>query len=222
MIKVYGMSLSGNCHKVRMVLEALHLPYAWTEIDSSKGETRTPEFLARNPNGKVPVVELEPGVYLPESNAIICYLADASPLMPADRLLRARVLAWLFFEQYSHEPYIAVARFLCRFHPDPPSQRALVESKMPGGYRALEVIEKALADAPFLVGGRYTIADIALVRLHPRRRRGRVRPGAVSRDPRLARARRRAARLRARWPRRLTPRRAGRPLSTGSSAGNTG
>ena len=157
MIKVYGMSLSGNCHKVRMVLEALHLPYAWNEIDPSKGETRTPEFLARNPNGKVPVVELEPGVYLPESNAIICYLADGSPLMPDDRLLRARVLQWLFFEQYSHEPYIAVARFLCRFHPDPPSQRALVESKMPGGYRALEVIETT-----FLVGGRYTIADIAL------------------------------------------------------------
>ena len=162
MIKVYGTSVSGNCHKVRMVLEALHLPYAWNEIDSSKGETRTPEFLARNANGKVPVVELEAGVYLPESNAIICYLADGSPLMPDDRLLRARVLAWLFFEQYSHEPYIAVARFLCRFHPDPPSQRALVESKMPGGYRALEVIEKALADAPFLVGGRYTIADIGL------------------------------------------------------------
>ena len=162
MIKVYGMSLSGNCHKVRMVLEALHLPYAWTEIDSTKGETRTPEFLAMNPNGKVPVVEIEPGVYLPESNAIICYLADASPLLPADRLLRARVLAWLFFEQYSHEPYIAVARFLCRFHPDPGSQRALLESKMPGGYRALEVIERALVEAPFLVGGRYKIDDIDL------------------------------------------------------------
>jgi glutathione S-transferase len=162
MIKVYGTSLSGNCHKVRMVLEALQLPYDWIEIDPGKGETRTPEFLARNPNGKVPVVELEPGVYLPESNAIICYLADASPLLPSDRLSRARVLAWLFFEQYSHEPYIAVARFLCRFHPDPPSQRALVESKLPGGYRALEVMEKQLANEPFLVGGRYTIADIAL------------------------------------------------------------
>ena len=162
MIKVYGMSLSGNCHKVRMVLEALQLPYDWIEIDSGKGETRTPEFLARNPNGKVPVLELEPGVYLPESNAIVCYLADASPLMPTDRLERARVLAWLFFEQYSHEPYIAVARFLRRFHPDPSSQRALLESKLPGGYRALEVMEKQLADEPFLVGGRYTIADIAL------------------------------------------------------------
>jgi glutathione S-transferase len=162
MIKVYGTSLSGNCHKVRMALEALHLPYAWTEIDSSKGETRTPEFLAKNPNGKVPVVELEPGVYLPESNAILCYFADASPLMPADRLLRARVLAWLFFEQYSHEPFIAVARYLRLFHPDPPSQRELAESKLPGGYRALEVMEKALADEPFLVDGRYTIADIGL------------------------------------------------------------
>ncbi len=162
MIKVYGMSLSGNCHKVRMILEALQLPYAWTEIDPSKGETRTLEFLARNPNGKVPVLEPEPGVYLAESNAILFYLAEASPLIPSDRLARARVLAWLFFEQYSHEPYIAVARFLCRFHPDPPSQRALVESKLPGGYRALEVMEKQLADEPFLVGAHYTIADVAL------------------------------------------------------------
>ena len=113
-------------------------------------------------NGKVPVLEIEPGVYLPESNAIICYLADESALMPSDRLSRARVLAWLFFEQYSHEPYIAVARFLCRFHPDPSSQRALAESKLPGGYRALEVMEKELGKEPFLVGRRYTVADIAL------------------------------------------------------------
>ena len=162
MIKVHGMSLSGNCHKVRMVLEALGLPYQWIEIDTGSGETRTPEFLAMNPNGKVPVLEPEPGVYLPESNAIVCYLAEGSPLLPDARLSRARVLAWLFFEQYSHEPYIAVARYLCVFHPDPPSQRALVESKMAGGYRALEVMEKALANAPFLVDARFTIADIAL------------------------------------------------------------
>jgi glutathione S-transferase len=128
MIRVYGTSLSGNCHKVRMVLEALHLPYAWTEIDSSKGETRTPEFLARNPNGKVPVVELEPGVYLPESNAIICYLADSSRLIPDDRLLRARVLQWLFFEQYSHE-LISRSRASCAAFIGPPSQRALLESR---------------------------------------------------------------------------------------------
>ena len=162
MVKVYGMSASGNCHKVRMVLETLAHPYDWIEIDPGAGETRTPEFLARNPNGKVPVLELAAGVYLPESNAIICYLADGTPLLPSDRLERARVLQWLFFEQYSHEPYIAVARFLRRFHPDPESQRALAESKLAGGYRALEVMESRLGGAPFLVAGRYTVADIAL------------------------------------------------------------
>lgn len=162
MNKVYGMSASGNCHKVRMVLEALKLPYTWIEIDTAHGETRTPEFLAKNPNGRVPLLEPEPGVYLPESNAIMFYLAEETPLVPSDRLKRARVLEWLFFEQYSHEPYIAVARFLRRFHPDPASQQALAESKLAGGYRALEVMEKHLANEPFFVGGRYTIADIAL------------------------------------------------------------
>jgi glutathione S-transferase len=162
MLRVYGMSASGNCHKVRMVLEALGRPYAWTEIDTDSGEKRKPEFLAMNPNGKVPVLEIEPGTYLPESNAILWYLADGTPLLPGDALLRARVLQWMFFEQYSHEPYVAVARYLRRFHPDPASQRALAESKLAGGYRALEVMEGALAREPFFVGGRYSIADIAL------------------------------------------------------------
>src|SRR5580704_2090838 len=92
MFQVYGTSASGNCHKVRMALEALERPYAWTEIDSVRGETRTAEFLAMNPNGKVPVLEIEPGTYLPESNAILWYLADGTPLLPADALSRARVL----------------------------------------------------------------------------------------------------------------------------------
>jgi glutathione S-transferase len=162
MIKVYGMSTSGNCYKVRMVLEALKLPYAWTEVDTRDGTTRTADFLAKNPNGKVPLAEVEPGVFLPESNAIIHYLADGSPLLPSDRLRRARVLQWLFFEQYSHEPYIAVARFLRRWHPDPASQQALADSKMEGGYRALTVMDKHLAQEPFFVAGHYTIADIAL------------------------------------------------------------
>ena len=162
MVKVYGMSASGNCHKVRMVLEALDQPYQWTEIDTVAGQTRTPEYLAMNANGKVPVLEIEPGVYLPESNAIICFLADGSVLMPTERLERARVLQWLFFEQYSHEPYIAVARFLRRFHPNPESQRALADSKMAGGNSALGVMEGHLRSHPFFVGGRYTIADVAL------------------------------------------------------------
>jgi glutathione S-transferase len=162
MLRVYGMSTSGNCHKVRMVLEALKLPYEWTETDTVRGDTRTAKFLAMNPNGKAPVLEIEPGKYLPESNAILFYVAEGSPLIPNDRLERAQVLQWLFFEQYSHEPYIAVARFLRKFHPDPGSQLALADSKMNGGYRALEVMEAALKGSPFFVGGRYTIADIAL------------------------------------------------------------
>jgi glutathione S-transferase len=161
-MRVYGTSASGNCHKVRMALEALKLPYEWTEIDSVRGDTKSASFLALNANGKVPVLEIAPGNTLPESNAILFYLAEGTPLLPTDRLARARVLQWMFFEQYSHEPYIAVARFLRKFHPDPESQRALAESKMPGGYRALGVMEQHLADSPFFVGGRYSIADIAL------------------------------------------------------------
>ncbi|HEY8623988.1 MAG TPA: glutathione S-transferase family protein [Casimicrobiaceae bacterium] len=162
MFRVYGMAASGNCHKVRMVLEALELPYEWTEIDTVHGQTRTSDFLAMNSNGKAPVLEIEPGLFLPESNAILCYLADDTLLLPGDRLQRARVLQWLFFEQYSHEPYIAVARSLRRFHPDPASQRALAESKSDGGYRALAVMEGHLAGEAFFAAGRYTVADIAL------------------------------------------------------------
>jgi len=161
-MRVYGTSVSGNCHKVRMTLEALKLPYEWTEIDSVSGETRSASFLALNANGKVPVLEIEPGSTLPESNAILFYLAEGTPLLPGDRLTRARVLQWMFFEQYSHEPYIAVARFLRKFHPDPASQRELADSKMAGGYRALGVMEKHLSGNDFFVGGRYSIADIAL------------------------------------------------------------
>ncbi|HET9763863.1 MAG TPA: glutathione S-transferase family protein [Casimicrobiaceae bacterium] len=162
MYRVLGMAASGNCHKVRVALDVLGLPYQWTEVDMAHGATRTPEFLAMNPNGKVPVLEVEPGTYIPESNAILCYLADGTQLMPQERLAKARVMQWLFFEQYSHEPYIAVARFLRKLHPDPESQRALADSRMAGGYRALEVMEDHLSRAPFFVADRFTVADIAL------------------------------------------------------------
>lgn len=162
MYRVHGMAASGNCHKVRVTLDVLGLPHQWNEVDLLAGGTRTPEFLAMNPNGKVPVLEVEPGTYLPESNAILCYLADGTRLMPSERLAKARVMQWLFFEQYSHEPYIAVARFLRKLHPDPESQRAVADSKMAGGYRALEVMEGQLSRAPFFVADRFTIADIAL------------------------------------------------------------
>ncbi len=162
MYRVLGMAASGNCHKVRVALDVLGLPYQWTEVDMAHGATRTPEFLAMNPNGKVPVLEIEPGTYIPESNAILCYLADGTQLMPQERLAKARVMQWIFFEQYSDEPYIAVARFLRKLHPDPESQRALADSRMAGGYRALEVMEDHLSRAPFFVADRFTIADIAL------------------------------------------------------------
>lgn len=159
---VYGMSDSGNCYKVKLALEQLALPYRWVEIDSVHGETRTEAFLSKNPNGKVPMLALEDGSFLPESNAILNYLAEGSRLLPPDRLGRARVLQWMFFEQYSHEPYIAVARSILR-HPAADSPR---RSELPRlqerGNQALAVMEQHLQREPFFAAGRYTIADIAL------------------------------------------------------------
>jgi glutathione S-transferase len=162
MTRVYGMSGSGNCHKVRMVLDALRQPYEWKETNPKKGDTRTPSFLAMNPNGQVPAVMLDDGTALTESNAIMFYFAEGTALIPDTRLGRARMLQWLFFEQYSHEPYIAVARALRKFHPDPESQRAVIESKMAGGYHALEIMEGRLASSPFFAGDGFSIADIGL------------------------------------------------------------
>jgi glutathione S-transferase len=162
MLTVYGNRTSGNCYKLQLLLDQLDRPYAWVDVDSANGETQTEAFLARNANGKVPLLELDDGRRLAESNAIACFLAEGTWMWPGDAWERAQTLQWLFFEQYSHEPYIAVARFLCRFHPDPASQRALVETKMDGGYRALAVMEGHLAREPYFAAGRYTIADIAL------------------------------------------------------------
>lgn len=114
--RVYGMSASGNCHKVRPVLGLTTQPFEWVEVDLFSGATRTPEFLAMNPNGKVPVLELPDGRCLPESNVILCFLAEASPFLPQNRFARAQVAQWLFFEQYSHEPSFAVA-----LHPPVPA-----------------------------------------------------------------------------------------------------
>jgi len=162
MLTAYGNSDSGNCYKIKLVLEQLRIPYRWKETNSVGGETRTPEFLAKNPNGKVPLLELEDGVFLPESNAILCYLAEGSPLLPSGRLDRARVLQWMFFEQYSHEPYIAVARSILRYLPPDSPRRAELPRLRERGARALGVMEQHLAKEPFFAAGRYTIADIAL------------------------------------------------------------
>ncbi len=162
MLKVYGMSSSGNCYKVKLLLEQLGQPYAWEEIDIMQGSTRTADFLAKNPNGKVPTLEIESGVFLAESNAILYYLADETEFMPREKLARAQVMQWLFFEQYSHEPYIAVARFICKYLPADHPRRAELPRLLERGYHTLSVMEQQLAARSFFVDERYSMADIAL------------------------------------------------------------
>lgn len=162
MLTVYGMKASGNCYKVQLLLELLGHPYRWVEVNSAAGETRTPEFLAKNPNGRVPLLELEDGRRLPESNAILCFLAEASPFLPKDAFARAQVLQWLFFEQYSHEPYVAVARFICGWLPEDHPRRAELPRLRERGHQALAVMEQHLAGQHYFVGDRCTVADLAL------------------------------------------------------------
>jgi len=159
---VYGDSRSGNCYKIQLTCAELGLDYRWQEIDVMGGVTREPAFLAMNPNGRVPLLALDDGRYLAESNAIISYLAEGTALAGTDRWSRAQVLQWLFFEQYSHEPYIAVARFVVRFLGDPPERAASLAEKRAAGYRALDVMEEELSKRDFFVGGQFTLADIAL------------------------------------------------------------
>lgn len=162
MLTVHGMKSSGNCYKVQLALEQLGTPYRWVEVDSAAGGTRTPAFLAMNPNGKVPLLEVEPGRYLPESNAILCFLADGTRLWPVDRWSRAQALQWMFFEQYSHEPYVAVARFIARWLPADHPRRAELPRLVERGHQALAVMERRLGETPYFAGDSYSVADIAL------------------------------------------------------------
>lgn len=162
MYRVYGDLQSGNCYKIELLMNHLELAHAWVPIDILRGESRTPDFLARNPNGKIPVLELESGDTVWESNAILNYLAAGTSYLPDDRLARARVLQWQFFEQYSHEPYIAVARFIAKYLGLPEERRAEYESKRAGGNAALGVMERQLQTSEYLVGDTATIADISL------------------------------------------------------------
>jgi len=160
-LRLYDYLVSGNGYKVRLLLHQLEIPFERVELDILKGETRTPAFLARNPNGRIPTLELEDGTCLAESNAILWYLAEGTRYLPSDRLARARVLQWMFFEQYSHEPNIATLRFWT--HAGLLAERAAwVPEKQRWGVAALEVMDAHLRDRPFFVGADYTIADIAL------------------------------------------------------------
>lgn len=160
-LRVYGDSISGNCLKVKWTLERLGRDYRWIETSVLNGETRTEAFLALNPAGQAPTVVLEDGRPLAQSNAIILHLAEGSDLIPADAYQRAKMLEWLFWEQYSHEPYVAVARFQVRYlgRPIAELEPRLIER----AHAALARLEAALKAADFLVGRQLTLADIALV-----------------------------------------------------------
>ena len=162
MITVHGYSVSGNCHKLRLLLGQLGREYRWIEVDSANGATRTPEYLAKNPNGKVPMLEIDDGRILVESNAILCYLADGTRYLPTDSWQRAQALSWMFFEQYSHEPYIAVARFICGWTPADSPRRGDLPKLRERSHAALAVMEQHLSAHPWFTGGEYGIADIAL------------------------------------------------------------
>jgi glutathione S-transferase len=163
MFTLYSMQRSGNCYKVRLALAQLDLAYRLVEIDILKGDTRTPDFLAKNPSGHVPLLEAAPGRYLPESGAILWYLAGRSRLAPEDRLERADTLQWMFFEQHSLEPYVGAAHFwLALVKGGRELQMHAIEEWMEKGYQALHVMEKHLESHRFFAAGRYTIADIAL------------------------------------------------------------
>jgi glutathione S-transferase len=153
---------SGNGFKVRLLLAQLGMKYRWTNVDIDQGLTRTPEFLRKNPNGRIPTLELDDGTYLPESNAILWYLAEGSRFVPPTQLGRAQVLQWMFFEQYSHEPFVATARYIARHFPKDHPRQSELPMRIEKGHAALKVMEGHLEKREFFVNDRYSIADIAL------------------------------------------------------------
>ncbi len=161
-MKLYGDSQSGNCYKIQLVCAMLNIPHQWIAVDILAGETRSAAFLRKNPNGKIPTLELDDGRTLSESNAIINYLAADSDLLPKDTFTLAKMQQWQCFEQYSHEPYIAVARFIAKYQSMPASRQAEYKAKQSGGYLALGVMEQQLAATPYLCGDQLTNADISL------------------------------------------------------------
>lgn len=162
MIRLYDYLSSGNGYKVRLLLTLLAIPFERVELDIVKAETRTPEFLEKNPNGRIPLLETEDGKLLAESNAILFYLAEGTSYMPNDPFARAQVMQWMFFEQYSHEPNIATVRHWIMHLGVSKEQREMLAQKQKQGYTALQVMEKQLQNHEFFVAERYSIADIAL------------------------------------------------------------
>jgi glutathione S-transferase len=162
MLKLYDSSVSGNAYKVRLMLAHLGLDYERIELSVTDRSDREERLGGKNPSLRVPVLELEDGRYLGESNAILCYLAEGTDYLPADAFERAQVLQWMFFEQYDHEPNVAVARKLLGWTDDPSAHAEVIAAKQTLGRKAIAAIERHLAGREFLVGDRYTVADISL------------------------------------------------------------
>lgn len=166
MFKVYGDIQSGNCYKIKLLMKLLDIEHEWIHVDILAGETHTEQFERMNPNSRIPLLDLGEteggGRYLSESNAILNYLADGTELLPDDRYQRAQVLQWQFFEQYSHEPYIATARYINKYLGLPAEREAEYHGKQAGGHKALSIMEQQLRRTPFLVADSMTIADISL------------------------------------------------------------
>lgn len=162
MVTVHGMASSGNCWKAAQILRLTGRAFRWVEVDTDGGETRTPAFLARFPTGKVPVVETDDGAVIAESNAILAHFAEGTPWLPAPGLLRTRVFEWLFWEQYSHEPNVAVARSIRSRLRTAGAEAERLERCRVGGERALEVMENRLSAHDWLTDAGPTVADLAL------------------------------------------------------------
>lgn len=162
MYTLYGDMLSGNCYKIKLLLEYLKVPHNWVHVDILKKETHSLDFQKMNPNTRIPVLDLGNGHYLWESNAILNYLAQGTALLPSDPFLQAKVLQWQFFEQYSHEPYIATARYINKYLGLPKEREAEYHGKQTGGHNALRVMNDHLSNSDYFVGDTYSIADISL------------------------------------------------------------
>ena len=162
MYKLYSMRRSGNSYKVRLALAQLDIAHELVEIDILQGETRTPEFLKMNPSGHVPVLEVTPGNYIAESNAILWYFGEGTRFLPEDAYERAQVLQWMFFEQYEHEPALAVARFWLSYSGKPDEFADRLPGRQAAGRRVLAAMDGHLEGRSYLVGDSFTIADISL------------------------------------------------------------
>lgn len=162
MYEVFGDMVSGNCYKVKLLMQFVNIPHGWVHVDILANETYTADFKRMNPNTRIPVVVLDDGRYLWESNAILNYFAEGTDFLPTGKYERTKVLQWQFFEQYSHEPYIATARYINKYLGLPKEREAEYHAKQPGGHKALAVMDQHLAEHKFFVGNNPTIADISL------------------------------------------------------------